>query len=93
MSRRQKPFNVPLPHALYNLGNSAAEELARFIEAIETACGRVAVREMYPMQPGDVSATYADITASTRDLGFNPATPMEQGIGRFVEWYRAQYGG
>ncbi|WEK42271.1 MAG: SDR family NAD(P)-dependent oxidoreductase [Candidatus Sphingomonas colombiensis] len=87
-----KPGGSVTPHALYNLGNSAAEELSRFIEAIEVACGRAAMREMYPMQPGDVSATYADIEASTRDLGFSPATPVEQGIRRFVDWYRAQYG-
>ncbi len=88
----EKPGGSITPHARYNLGNSRAEELSNLIAAIESACGREAVREMHPMQPGDVSATYADIAISTRDLGFIPATSIEQGVERFVDWYRAHYG-
>lgn len=88
---KEKPGGSITPHARYNLGNSQAEQLSRLIDAIEAACGRPAVREMHPMQPGDVSVTYADIEASTRDLGFVPVTSIEQGVARFVEWYRAHH--
>ncbi len=79
------------PAALYNLGNSQAEDLLRFIDVLERALGKKAVMDFQPMQPGDVTETYADIGASTRDLGFNPATSIEQGIPKFVEWYRGYY--
>lgn len=77
------------PHAIYNLGNHRAEELDRVIALIEHACGRTAIRDEQPMQPGDVRATYADITAAQRDLGFNPAIPIDIGVPRFVEWFRS----
>jgi UDP-glucuronate 4-epimerase len=80
------------PHALYNLGNSRPEELMHLIGLIEAACGRKAELEMLPMQPGDVPATYADIEATQRDLGFAPATPLERGVPRFVDWYRGYTG-
>ena len=76
------------PHRVYNLGNNQTEELMRFIEVIETACGRVAKKEFDEMQLGDVAATYADITASTEDLGFVPATTIDRGIPAFVDWFR-----
>ena len=76
------------PHALYNIGNSRPEELGHMIEVIEAACGRRAVRDHQPMQPGDVVATAADIGAIERDLDFHPATSIDVGIPRFVEWYR-----
>ena len=76
------------PHALYNIGNNCAEELSRFVDLVEAACGRPAVRELLPMQPGDVTATYADISAIERDLGFRPSVPIEVGVPRFVDWYR-----
>jgi len=79
------------PHALYNLGNHRPEDLATFIEVLETALGTKAVLDLQPIQPGDVEATYADIEASRRDLGFMPATPIEEGIPRFVAWYRQYY--
>ena len=59
---------------------------------IEAACGRPAVRDLQPMQPGDVPATYADIDAAARDLGFAPMTPIDQGVPRFVDWYRGYAG-
>jgi len=79
------------PHRLYNIGNHRAEELVTLISLIETACGRPAIREMQPMQPGDVPATYADISAIQRDLGFVPATTIETGVPRFVDWFRAYH--
>jgi len=80
------------PHRLYNLGNHRSEDLTRFLDVIEECCGRAARREPHPMQPGDVPATYADIEASRRDLGFAPTTPIEKGIPRFVDWYRTYHG-
>src|SRR5690606_26265107 len=83
-----KPGGSGAPHALYNLGNSRPEPLSGLIAALEKACGRAAIRQPMPMQPGDVPRTYADIEASRRDLGFAPRTSLEDGIARFVEWYR-----
>ena len=80
------------PHRLYNIGNNRAEELGDFIAAIEQACGRTATRDYRPMQPGDVPATYADISAIERDLGYAPTTPIATGIPRFVEWFRGYSG-
>jgi UDP-glucuronate 4-epimerase len=79
-------------HRLYNLGNHRSEPLMRFIEVIERACNRKARIEFAPLQPGDVPETYADIEASTRDLGFLPRTTIDEGIPRFVAWFREHYG-
>ena len=79
------------PHALYNLGNNKSEKLTDFIAEIEKAMGKKAQKIMAPMQPGDVPATYADIEASTRDLGFAPTTPISVGIPKFVAWFRDYY--
>ena len=76
------------PHRLYNIGNNRSEELTRMIELIEQACGRKAERELLPLQAGDVRDTFADISAIQRDLGFEPTTTIEQGVPRFVEWFR-----
>ncbi|WP_341704140.1 NAD-dependent epimerase/dehydratase family protein [Ferrovibrio sp.] len=76
------------PYRLYNIGNNKPEPLLRLIEVLETAIGRKADKELLPMQPGDVPVTYADISAISHDLGFNPVTPIEVGIPRFVDWYR-----
>ncbi len=75
-------------HRLYNLGNHHPETTLRLVEIIEQATGKTAIRQMAPPQPGEVEATYADITAASRDLGFHPHTSLEQGIARFVAWYR-----
>jgi len=80
------------PHRLYNIGNHRSEELTRMIDLIEEACGRKAERRLLDMQPGDVRDTYADIGAIRNDLGFEPKTRIEEGIPRFVEWYRAYHG-
>lgn len=87
-----KPGGSVGPHALYNIGNNRAEELGRFIDLMEQACGRPAVRDPQPMQPGDVPETYADIAAAARDLGFAPATALEDGVPRFVAWFRRYTG-
>ncbi|CAN5129781.1 SDR family NAD(P)-dependent oxidoreductase [soil metagenome] len=76
------------PHRLYNIGNHRPEELMRLIEVIEDSCGKKAVLDFQPMQPGDVRATYADISAIAGDLGFAPTTPIEEGVPAFVSWYR-----
>jgi len=78
--------------AVYNLGNHRSENLLHFISVIEEALGRTAQKLLEPMQPGDVPATYADIAASRRDLGFEPTTPIEIGIPKFVAWYKAYHG-
>ena len=76
------------PHRLYNIGNNRSEDLMRMIALLERACGRKAELELLPMQPGDVTETFADLTAIRRDLGFEPTVPLEVGVPLFVEWYR-----
>ena len=80
------------PHRLYNIGNNRSEELTRLIALIEQACGKSAEKVLKPMQPGDVRDTYADISAIQRDLGFSPTTPIDEGVPKFVEWYRGYRG-
>jgi UDP-glucuronate 4-epimerase len=82
----------PVPYAIYNLGNSRAVDLLYFIECIEKELGKKAEKKMLPMQPGDVVETYADISESERDLGFQPSTRIEEGIASFISWYRSFYG-
>jgi UDP-glucuronate 4-epimerase len=80
------------PHALYNIGNNHSEELSHMIDVLEEALGKKAVRDLQPMQPGDVQATAADISAIQNDLGFEPSTRIEDGIPKFVDWYRGYHG-
>ncbi len=79
------------PYRLYNIGNHQPVELMRMIEVLEDCLGRKAEKHLLPLQPGDVPATYADVDDLMRDVGFKPETPLEQGIARFVEWYRGFY--
>ena len=79
------------PHRVYNLGNNRAETLMRFLEVLENACGREAKKAFVEMQPGDVVETYADIGKSQADLGYQPSTSIEEGLPRFVAWYRDFY--
>jgi UDP-glucuronate 4-epimerase len=79
------------PYRLYNIGNHQPVELLRFIEILEKALGKTAKKNFLPMQAGDVPATYADVQDLVGDVGFKPDTPLEEGIRRFVEWYRAFY--
>ena len=77
------------PHALYNIGNNRSEDLMRVIELLERATGRKALLDPRPMQPGDVKDTFADISAIERDHGFRPTVSIDEGVPRFVDWYRA----
>jgi UDP-glucuronate 4-epimerase len=79
-------------HKIYNLGNNRSEELTHFIEILEATCARAAIKDYTDMQPGDVQATYADIEDSRRDLGFEPRITIEDGLPRFVDWYRRYHG-
>ena len=78
-------------HRVYNLGNHRPEKLLDFIAALERALGRTARMELLPLQPGDAPETFADIEESRRDLGFEPATSIETGLARFVEWYKSYH--
>lgn len=80
------------PHALYNIGNHRSEKLTRVIDLLEEACGQKAQIDWQPMQQGDVARTYADIEAIQRDLGYQPTTSIDDGVPRFVEWYREYHG-
>jgi UDP-glucuronate 4-epimerase len=79
------------PHAIFNIGNHTPISLDRFIAAIEAALGRTAIRRNLPMQPGDVPATFANVDRLANAVGFAPQTPIEEGVRRFVAWYRAFY--
>jgi UDP-glucuronate 4-epimerase len=79
-------------HRIYNIGNNRPEKLMRFIEVVEQATGKKAEKIFEPMQAGDVHATYANVDAIARDYGFAPTTSLEQGIPRFVEWFRGYSG-
>lgn len=79
------------PYKLFNIGNNQPVELSRFIEAIEECLGRKAEKELLPLQAGDVPSTYADVDDLIRDTGFKPSTTIEEGIKRFVQWYREYY--
>jgi UDP-glucuronate 4-epimerase len=81
------------PHRLYNIGNNQSEHLMKVVGILEEACGKKAEIEFLPMQPGDVPATYADIEAIRRDLGYEPTTRIEEGVPKFVEWFRGYHGG
>lgn len=86
-----RPPRSSPPHVLYNLGNHKSEKLTDFIAVIENSLGMKAKLLMEPMQLGDVPATYADIDASRRELGFEPTTPITVGIPRFIAWYREYF--
>ncbi|RMG92301.1 MAG: NAD-dependent epimerase/dehydratase family protein [Zetaproteobacteria bacterium] len=77
---------------IYNIGNDRPEKLEHFVHVLEQVLGRKAIREMAPMQPGDVPCTHADLTRIRRDFGFEPKTTIEEGLVRFVEWFRDYYG-
>jgi UDP-glucuronate 4-epimerase len=79
------------PYRLFNIGNHQPVELLSLIEVLERALGRKALKNLLPMQPGDVPATYADVDELAAAVGFKPSTPIEQGVARFVEWYRGYY--
>lgn len=76
---------------VYNIGNNSPEKLMYFIETLEKALSKTAVKEFLPMQPGDVYQTYADVTPLIENFGFKPSTSIEEGLGKFVEWYKEYY--
>ena len=86
------PGTSRAPYRLYNIGNNRPVELLRYIELLEACLGRKATMNMLPLQAGDVPDTWADIADLQRDVGYTPATPVEVGIRRFVDWYLQYYG-
>ena len=90
-SERPDPSLSRAPYRVYNIGNHSPVELMHLIELLERTLGTAAIRRMVEMQPGDVLATYADVGELARDVDFSPRTTLEDGISRFVEWYRGHY--
>jgi UDP-glucuronate 4-epimerase len=88
---RPDPGTSRAPWKIYNIGNSRPEELTHVVALLEKEFGKMAIKDMLPMQPGDVEATYADVKDLENDIGFRPATPIEEGVARFVKWYRDFY--
>ena len=82
------PSRSAAPWRIYNIGNNQPVDVPHVVDLLEKALGRTAPREMLPMQPGDVPATYADVDDLMRDVGFRPSTPIADGVARFVAWYR-----
>lgn len=88
----QDPSRSFAPYKIYNIGNNAPVKLMDFIEAIERKLGKRIQKNLLPLQAGDVPATYADVSDLVEDLGYQPATPIQEGIDRFVEWYVQFFG-
>ncbi|WP_136516327.1 NAD-dependent epimerase [Geomonas edaphica] len=88
---RPDPGTSYAPYKIYNIGNNSPVELMHFINVLEKELGREAVKNLLPIQPGDVPATFADVEDLMHDVGFKPATSIEDGVGRFVKWYREYY--
>ena len=86
------PATSSAPYALYNIGNNKSVELERYIEVIESCLGKKARKNLLPLQPGDVEGTWADVGDLVRDFDYRPDTPIEEGVRRFVDWYRQYYG-
>jgi UDP-glucuronate 4-epimerase len=86
------PATSKAPYRLYNIGNNAPVELMKYIECIEACLGKKAWKNLLPLQQGDVPDTYADVDDLVRDVGYKPATPVEEGVRKFVEWYLEYYG-
>jgi len=86
------PASSRAPYRLYNIGNHHPVELGRFIETLENALGKKAEKVLLPLQPGDVPDTFADIQSLVDDIGYQPSTPLEEGISQFVAWCRDYYG-
>lgn len=91
-SAHPDPATSSAPYRIYNIGNHSPVELMHFIGILEETLGREAKKNFLPMQPGDVPATFADVDDLIADVGFAPATPLKDGIARFVGWYRGYYG-
>lgn len=87
-SSKPAPSTSNAPFRIFNIGNSAPVSLATYIEALEDALGRKAIRELLPLQKGDVPDTFADVSALEQAVGYRPATSVKEGVARFVAWYR-----
>jgi UDP-glucuronate 4-epimerase len=87
-ANRPDPATSRAPWQIYNIGNNRPEDLTYVVALLEKEFGKSAIKEMLPMQPGDVEATYADVSDLERDIGFRPSTSIEDGIARFAQWYR-----
>jgi UDP-glucuronate 4-epimerase len=85
------PGSSSAPYRVYNIGNDRPVQLSRYIEVLEQCLGLTAEKILLPLQPGDVPDTHADVSELSRDTGYAPATPIEQGIARFLDWYRAYF--
>ncbi|MCA9029395.1 MAG: capsular biosynthesis protein CpsI, partial [Planctomycetaceae bacterium] len=86
------PASSSAPYRLYNIGNNSPVQLMTMIETLEKCLGKTAEKNMLPIQPGDVPATYADVDDLIRDVDFKPETSIETGVQRFVEWYLEYFG-
>ena len=91
-SDKPEPGSSAAPWKIYNIGNNNPEQLLRVVSLLEKEFGRSVEKQMLPMQPGDVPATYADIADLERDIGFRPVTTIDDGIAHFAKWYREYYG-
>lgn len=85
------PSSSPAPYKIYNIGNNSPVKLQEFIEAIEKATGKKAEKNLMPIQPGDVPATWADVDELVSDMGYKPGTGIQKGVDSFVAWYRKYY--
>lgn len=85
------PGTSKAPYRIYNIGSNRPVELLRYIEVLEDCLGKKAEKNLLPLQPGDVPDTYADVDALVDDVGYRPSTPVEEGVSRFVDWYRGYY--
>ena len=90
-AERPNPGTSNAPYRVYNLGNDQPVQLLHFIELLEQNLGRTVEKRLLPMQPGDVPDTWADVSALRRDVGYAPNTSIEDGVARFVEWYRGYF--
>jgi len=90
-SDKPNPSSSCVPYKLYNIGNNQPVALMAFVEAIEKAIGKKAMKDYLPLQPGDVPATYANVNDLIKDTGFKPSTTIEVGINNFIKWYREYY--
>lgn len=90
-SRKPDPATSAAPYRTFNIGNNSPVPLLTLVETLERCLGKKAERQLVPIQPGDVPATYADVDSLMKEVGFKPATSIEVGVERFVDWYRRYY--
>lgn len=90
--RYSEAYRIDEPYHLYNIGNNKSEKLMDFIETIEKSLDKTAVKEMMPMQAGDVKRTWADVSGLIKDYNYRPSTPVKVGVDKFIQWYKGYYG-